>query len=113
MATALLSLAACAPPNGHPPAVTPDTVKSSPPKITTAELLGQSDAWLLGKMGEPDFKRTDLQANLWQYKNGTCMLNVFLYSDGPSIGARVLHFDARDIRGRDTDRDQCLSIMQD
>lgn len=131
LCTALLSLAACTqpggqPPGGEPPVITPDTVEIKPskpkvtrkPKITTAQLLGQSDAWLLAKLGDPTFKRTDMPANLWQYKNGQCVLNVFLYTDtdakiAPDTPAHVLHFDARDTHGLDTDRDACLSALQD
>lgn len=120
-----LGLGACAQPGGHPPATSPDVVdgtKSNRPKITSAQLLGQHDAWLLDKMGAPHFKRADSVANLWQYKNGHCVLNVFLYADEPvaantapgagSGPARVLHFDARDAEGKAADRDACLAALQ-
>lgn len=121
LATVAATLAACAQP-GQRPAASPDTVQGNAPakpKITAAQLLGQSDAWLLDKMGEPHFKRADRVANIWQYKNGVCMINVFLYADAPDAPTttpaptRVLHFDARDANGEATDRDQCLNTLQD
>lgn len=127
---AALALGACAPADRAPPATTPETVESQPatapepapppkPKITTAELLGRADTWVVAKLGEPAFRRTDRHANIWQYKNGTCVLNLFLYDDvidgqvrdgGP---AHVRHFDARDTQGQATDRDACLSALQE
>lgn len=117
LSLALLTLAACAQP-GQRLTTTTDTAHTGAPakdKITAAQLLGQSDAWLLDKMGAPHFKRTDRVANIWQYKNGACVLNVFLYADAPETPspARVLHFDARDAGGDNTDRDHCLSVLQD
>ena len=64
-------------------------------------------------LGEPTFKRADMHAKLWQYKNAECMLNVFLYVDDKTAPAHVLHFDARNALGFDTDRAACLSALQD
>jgi len=115
---ALLAVAACAQPSQQPPATTPETVQAHKPKIVSAQLLGQSDTWLLEKMGEPHFKRADRVANIWQYKNAACVLNVFLYGTEAQPTAtpqttHVLHFDARDGQGKTTDRDVCLSVLQD
>lgn len=114
---ALLVVSACAQPGQNPPATTPETVHVAKPKIVSAQLLGQSDGWLLEKMGEPHFKRADRVANIWQYKNASCVLNVFLYADDNQTAAvpstHVLHFDARDGHGQTTDRDVCLSVLQD
>jgi len=85
------------------------------PKITAVQLLGQSQHWVLKNLGKPAFIRTDMQANIWQYKNSHCVLNVFLYTGEPTdpAPAKVLHFDARDMHGHNTDRNVCLSTLQD
>lgn len=84
-------------------------------KVTAPQLLGQNDAWLVAHLGHPTFKRADRVANLWQYKNHHCMLNVFLYADETDTAApkRILHFDARDTNGHNTDRERCLNVLQD
>jgi len=114
-----LTLAACAaqPPQDRP-ATTPETVEAEPapppkPKVTSAQLLGQDGPWVKLKLGQPAFMRNEKTANIWQYKNGACVLNVFLYVEGDTETApRVLHFDARDGHGHNTDRDQCLAAIQ-
>ncbi|MBL4613504.1 MAG: hypothetical protein JKY27_01330 [Magnetovibrio sp.] len=120
------------------PAVTPDTVDAAPlapaapvapvapvviatpvviakPKITSQQLLGQGGAWVVAKLGTPVFRRADRTANIWRYKNGHCVLNVFLYEDENSASSqpRVLHFDARDAYGYNTDREHCLAALQE
>ena len=109
---ALIGLAACAGPNAQ--TAKPSASDPNKPKITDAQMLGKSDAWLLQNLGEPHFKRTERTANIWQYKNDACVLNVFLYADAPAgRPVRVLHFDARDATGKNTDRKLCLSALQD
>jgi len=118
---ASLVLGACAASSPRQaPATTPETVKAPPavpkppakPKITSTQLLGQGGSWVVAQLGDPVFVRTDQSAHLWQYKNTACVLNVFLYTD-ESVTPRVLHFDARNTQGSNTDRDQCLSTLQD
>lgn len=119
--TALLALSACAAQPARTATSPADSMGRTPsshaakPKITARQMLGQSDAWLLANLGEPHFMRADRVANIWQYKNGTCMLNVFLYGDELSATAlkHVLHFDARDNTGQNTDREHCLSVLQE
>jgi len=112
-----LSLSACGQPDKRP--TTTNAAAGGTPaapqkvKITSAQLLGQTGSWVRAKIGTPAFARSDMQANLWQYKNAQCVLNVFLYTDGDAGPARVLHFDARDMAGKDTDRNACLSSLQD
>jgi len=116
----VLLLAACsgtAPKSA--PAVTPQTVNAAPvapapppkPKITASQLLGQSGPWVAAQLGEPAFVRSERTANIWQYKNARCVLNLFLYvetEDAP----RVLHFDARNAEGGNVDRETCLATVQ-
>lgn len=119
-----LSLSACGQPGKRPATTSAATTPQAAPqkvKISSAELLGQTGIWVRAKIGTPEFVRSDMQANLWQYKNAQCVLNVFLYTDGDAgensggdTGpARVLHFDARDPVGNNTDRNMCLSSLQD
>ena len=67
---------------------------------------------MVAQLGSPAFVRTERTANIWQYKNGVCVLNVFLYADD-SAAPRVLHFDARNAQGANTNRETCLSALQD
>lgn len=112
-----VSLAACGQPAKRPTTqASSAAIEPTAPqkiKITSAQLLGKTGIWVHAKIGNPQFARSDMQANLWQYKNAQCVLNVFLYTDGDTGPARVLHFDARDPKGRNTDRNACLSALQD
>ncbi len=84
------------------------------PRITVKQLLGRSAELIEASLGKPDFLRSDGGAEIWQYKNSTCVLNVFLYDDAPSAGGikRVLHFDARTPDGKTADREACLKAVQ-
>jgi hypothetical protein len=83
------------------------------PKLSAAELLGKDAEWVRHKLGEPSFARADLHANIWQYKNKICILNLFLYSNAKQRQPlTLLHFDARDVYGHGTDREACLGTFQ-
>jgi len=48
-------------------------------------------------LGEPDFRRAEPPAELWQYRGAECVLDLFLYSEiGP---ARVVHSEIRERSG--------------
>jgi hypothetical protein len=57
-------------------------------------LAGLSAAEVVGLFGEPDFRRVEPPAELWQYRGADCVLDLFLYSD-PS-GVRVQHSEMRE-----------------
>ncbi len=113
-----LSLSACAgsqaakPTPPKPTAAPVVPVKPTIPKITSQQLLGQTGPWLMTQLGQPAFTRQDQSAHIWQYKNTSCVLNVFLYHDEPNT-LQVMHFDARNADGTNTNRDVCLSVLQD
>jgi len=65
----------------------------SPPRITSAALMGLADNALARLLGAPGFKRIDDPAALWQYRGAGCILDVFLYADGPVY--RVAHIEFR------------------
>ena len=108
-----LVVSACAAQQAKPVTV-PTAAVPAQPKITSVQLLGKSQHWVLKHLGEPAFMRTDMHATIWLYKNSHCVLNVFLYAGEPTdpAPAKVLHFDARDTHGHNTDRDTCLSALQ-
>jgi hypothetical protein len=55
--------------------------------------MGLADSALARLMGAPEFKRIDNPAALWQYRGTNCILDVFLYADGPVY--RVTHLEFR------------------
>jgi hypothetical protein len=55
-------------------------------------------------VGEPDFRRVEPPAELWQYRTEQCVVDLFFYGDGQ--GRRVVLADAR---GRDKPNDQRCS----
>jgi hypothetical protein len=52
-------------------------------------------------VGEPDFRRVEPPAELWQYRTEDCVVDLFFYGDGKD--RRVVLADAR---GRDHPNDQ-------
>lgn len=56
--------------------------------------MGLADKALARLMGRPRFKRIDDPAALWQYRGTGCILDVFLYADGPVY--RVTHYEFRE-----------------
>lgn len=103
---ASLGLAACRTP---PPAIValPSATAEAPalPAPTPAEpaaarvpelpvLTGLDPAELIALLGEPDFRRRDPPAELWQYRSPDCVLDVFLYGEGGRY--RVVRSETRD-----------------
>lgn len=57
------------------------------------KLAGLSPADVIALFGEPDFRRAEPPAELWQYRSADCVLDIFLYSDEGKF--RVLHSETR------------------
>ena len=96
----------------RPPAKTAAAPAPPPPRITSAALMGLADNALARLLGAPGFKRIDDPAALWQYRGPRCILDVFLYADGPVY--RVAHLEFRragtgggPMEGRDAEK--CFS----
>jgi len=67
--------------------------KPPPPRIKPTDLIGLTQAELAKVLGPPAFKRIDDPAALWQYRGTRCILDLFLYADGPVY--RVNHVEFR------------------
>ena len=90
------------PPSVSPPAPRPGPalaakLRSAPkreyPALST--LAGMTPDQVIGLLGPPRFKRRDNPAEIWQYRNKACALDLFLYRVGNSAGFRVRHFETR------------------
>jgi hypothetical protein len=75
------------------------------PAAMPANLVGLGPADIVALLGQPDFRRTDPPAELWQYRNADCVLDIFLY--GGSGGYRVVHSETRERRQTVAVGDRC------
>ncbi len=56
--------------------------------------MGLSAAAVTALLGPPDYRRRDKPAEIWQYRNDACVLDIFLYSAN-GAPAKVNHMDFR------------------
>lgn len=52
---------------------------AGPPDLK--RLSGLSDKEVQRVLGEPDFRREEPPAQIWQYRSSECVLDLFLYDD--------------------------------
>jgi hypothetical protein len=93
---ALLVAGCAAPSQPAPPAPPPATQIAH--RVPGASLgmdryQGLLGAELIQLLGKPDFRRRDLDAEIWQYRAGGCILDLFLYQEEGVF--RVLHAESR------------------
>ena len=101
-----LALAACAAPAASGRA----SPSLGPGPVTPNSLIGVAPAAISARLGQPDFRRTEPQAEIWQYGGGDCSLFVYFYKgDGGALGARYV--DARKAQGGAADKSACLSSV--
>jgi len=95
-AGALLLLASCggvAPnPQAGNPALAP-TLASTGRAAAPGDLKGYSPGQVAALYGEPDLKRVDSPAEVWQYRSAECVLDLFFY-DGAD-GTRLVYAESR------------------
>ena len=106
MAAALL-LAAC-----HAIETQPSSAGRSaslgPVDDNVARMIGARPAALLAELGEPQLKRRESPAEIWQYRGQGCVLDFFLYDNGgPEI--EVIHLEARGETAARTDPKPCFA----
>ena len=74
-------------------ALPPAAPKRQYPALST--LAGMTPDQVIGLLGPPRFKRRDNPAEIWQYRNKACALDLFLYRTGTGTAYRVRHFETR------------------
>lgn len=105
----LLALGACAAPGGAGTYGGPSPSLGTGP-LTPASLVGVAPSAISARLGAPDFRRTEPQAEIWQYGGNDCSLFVYFYkTDGGALGSRYV--DARKIEGGAADRNACLASV--
>ncbi len=58
-------------------------------------LLGLEHHQVMALLGEPSFTRRDDPAQIWQYRDSICILDVFLYRPEGGGAYRVTHVEVR------------------
>jgi hypothetical protein len=92
------------------PPVTAVVARESAPKPPPSpkRLLGMHGAAVAGVLGPAKFVRRDGDAEIWQYRNDHCVLDVFLYGPGP---LSVAHVDLRKRRRGTQEKNACYAEL--
>ena len=91
------ALAACGGPaqTGRlPPDQRGGAASGTPAATELKRLDGLSDREVRGVLGEPDFRRDEPPAEIWQYRSAECVLDLYLYDDSGQY--RVAYAETHD-----------------
>ncbi|MGO8916645.1 MAG: hypothetical protein ACLQJR_12130 [Stellaceae bacterium] len=97
---ALALLAGCSAAAPEPPGAATQLPAAPEPAMAAAAqplmrpLTGLSAKEVVALLGEPDFRRAEPPAELWQYRSADCVLDLFLYGD--AAGVHVIYSETRD-----------------
>ena len=106
-----------APAAGPPTATATTPVRSAAPPEKPAidddpgRLMGLSTAELTRVLGNPRFVRRDATAQLWRYRNKSCILDLFLYRDAGRPEYFVSHIEARRSEGGAAPKRECFGTL--
>lgn len=88
---ATLGACAASPPNAGGPAsaqgpatpsfLWPESAHAGSRTLDVKDLAGLKPADIVAVLGQPDLKRDEPPAQLWQYRAADCVLNLFFYGD--------------------------------
>jgi len=94
-----------------------DSIQSKPQAAVRIDddprrLLGLDVKSLTGLLGAPRFTRRDPPAQLWRYRDESCILDLFLYEDSEKkTGSTVRHFEARGLTKTSMTARICLRAL--
>jgi len=93
-----------------PQAALPPAAKPAPPAMPPEKLIGMDQRAIGELLGPPQFRRADSPAQLWRYRAGRCILDLFLYPprDMPRGPLAVSHVEARLADGAPAAAPACL-----
>lgn len=93
----------------------PPVQEEAAPKIAALppRLLGMSRAEIIKHLGQPAFQRRDQTALLLRYREGRCILDLFLYPRGPSEPLKsVDYIEARAADGKRLETRPCIDAVR-
>ena len=74
--------------------------------VDPQQLLGAGESQVSALMGQPELRRVEAPAEVWQYRTGTCVFDVFFYG---SAGAKTVnHYEARHRQQGSVNAANCL-----
>lgn len=83
--------------------------RSSVPVSAPTQLVGLDAEQLDDLLGPADFMRSDGPAEIRQYRDSGCVLDLFLYADAASGRYRVSHVNARDRQAAGVAEQACIA----
>jgi predicted flap endonuclease-1-like 5' DNA nuclease len=93
----------------------PDPVPAEPAKPSVDDdpqrLMGIGTGELTAMLGDPGFVRHDSTAQLWRYRNESCILDLFLYRGDGRADYFVSHIEARRDEGGSTEKRACFGAL--
>ncbi len=96
-------------------AATPAPAPAAPEKPAidddTERLMGLDTKELTRMLGNPGFVRRDSSAQLWRYRNKTCILDLFLYRDTGRPEYIVGHVETRRREGGAAVKRECFGAL--
>jgi hypothetical protein len=75
---------------------------------TLHDMIGLDREQVTALLGTPTFRRLDTPADLWQYGNRECILDLFLYRVRNGTAFKVTHADVRTVNGTALTKDACF-----
>jgi hypothetical protein len=79
------------------------------PKLSMLQNLTGKQVHAL--LGVPSFKRSDSPAEVWQYQNYSCTLDLFLYENLDTAVSSVVHFEIRLQPDQVLTKNECFGIV--
>ncbi len=89
----------------------PATVRPGVSLAQLTSLKDRSDRELIGRLGQPYFVRHEAEAEIWQYRSPTCVLDIFLYP-APGGGLKAAHVATRSRTELQAPEDQCVPFTE-
>ncbi|HIJ43199.1 MAG: hypothetical protein QF511_02120 [Rhodospirillales bacterium] len=78
------------------------------------QMVGLERGQVTAFLGQPDFIRKDAPAEVWQYRGGVCILDLFLYEEKNGDTYKVAHFEVRGRAEVSVAREECFqSLLKD